>query len=83
VVKDSEVGSHRLRSPVAGAAILLAIYVAMYLAVAAIIRVLTPPDAIAQARAGNGSELVRDTSASSERDDRAAQPAEHSHARTD
>jgi len=82
-VKAPEVGSDRLRSPVAAAAILLAIYVAMYLAVAAIIHVLAPPDAIAQAPAGNGSELAHDTSAPSERDDRAAQTTEQNHARTD
>jgi hypothetical protein len=43
------VGTERLRSPIAMAAILLGIYVAMHLAVGGIIQVLTPPDAVAAA----------------------------------
>lgn len=44
-----DVGNERLRSPIAAAAILLGIYVAMHLAVGGVIHVLTPPDAVAAA----------------------------------
>ena len=41
-------GSERLHSPLAAAAILLGIYVAMYLAVGGIVELLTPPEAAAR-----------------------------------
>jgi len=64
MAKDDEVGSEHLRSPVAAAAILLGVYVAMYLAVGAIVHVLTPPDISVHARNATWVELAPDTSAS-------------------
>jgi hypothetical protein len=40
-------GSHRIRSPIAGAAVVLGIYIAMYLAVAGVVHVLALLDAAA------------------------------------
>ena len=57
-----ELNSERMRSPIAAAAILLGVYVAMYLAVAGIVHLLTPPDATARVPAGNWVELSPDTS---------------------
>ena len=57
-----ETGSARMQSPIAAAAILLGIYVAMYLAVGGIIHVLTPPDAAAHVPSGNWIELSPDPS---------------------
>ncbi|HEY4137185.1 MAG TPA: hypothetical protein VGN65_01925 [Casimicrobiaceae bacterium] len=58
--KQNEVDPSDMRSPVGAAAILLCVYVAMYLAVGAIVQVLTPPDASAHARTGNWTELAPD-----------------------
>jgi hypothetical protein len=57
-----ETDSDRMQSPIAAAAILLGIYVAMYLAVGGIVRVLAPPEAVAHVPAGNWIELSPDTS---------------------
>ena len=57
-----ETGSDQMQSPIAAAAILLGIYVAMYLAVGGIVQVLTPPEAGAQVRPGNWIELSPDPS---------------------
>jgi len=64
MAKENEVDSRHLHSPIAAAAILLAVYVAMYLAVGAIVQVLTPPDANAHAHAANWPELAPDPSTS-------------------
>ena len=45
--QDHGDGSPRLRSPIQAAAVLLGIFVAMYLAVAGLLRIVTTPDAIA------------------------------------
>ena len=45
--RNHDAGSHRMRSPIKSAVVLLSIYIAMYLAVAGITHVLTSPDAAA------------------------------------
>ena len=52
--KDSsdDVGAQRVRSPMAAGFLLLGVYIAMYLAVAGFIRLLTPADAVAVAPNG-------------------------------
>jgi hypothetical protein len=52
--KDSsdEVGAQRIGSPIAAGLLSLGIYIAMYLAVAGVVRVLTPSDAVAVAPNG-------------------------------
>ena len=57
-----ETGSDQMQSPIAAAAILLGIYVAMYLAVGGIVQVLTPPEAGAHVPPGNWIELSPDPS---------------------
>ena len=57
-----ETRSDQMQSPIAAAAILLGIYVAMYLAVGGIVHVLTPPDAAAHVPPGNWIELSPDPS---------------------
>ena len=57
-----ETGSDQMQSPIAAAAILLGIYVAMYLAVGGIVHVLTPPDAAAHVPSANWIELSPDPS---------------------
>src|SRR6266498_2294877 len=54
---DREMDSERMQSPIAAAAILLGTYVAMYLAVGAIVHVLTPPEAAAHVPPRNWIEL--------------------------
>ena len=46
---SDDAGTHRIRSPIAAGAISLGIYIAMYLTVAGVVRVLTSPDAVAVA----------------------------------
>jgi hypothetical protein len=41
---SDDAGSQRIRSPIAAGVISLGIYIAMYLTVAGVIRVVTPPD---------------------------------------
>ena len=57
-----ETRSDQMQSPIAAAAILLGIYVAMYLAVGGIVHVLTPPDAAAHVPSDNWIELSPDPS---------------------
>jgi hypothetical protein len=60
MAKQNEADLSDMRSPIGAAAILLCVYVAMYLAVGAIVQVLTPPDASAHAQTANWTELVPD-----------------------
>ena len=52
---SDDAGASRIRSPIAAGMTLLGIYIAMYLAVAGVIRVLTSPDAAAAAFASDSS----------------------------
>jgi hypothetical protein len=45
-------GAQRIQSPIAAGLLSLGIYIAMYLAVAGVVRVLTPSDAVAVAPSG-------------------------------
>ena len=52
---SDDVGAQRVRSPMATGFLLVGVYIAMYLAVAGFIRLLTPADAVAVAP--NGSTM--------------------------
>jgi hypothetical protein len=49
---NDDVGTRHVRSPIAAGLLSLGIYIAMYLAVAGVFHVLTPPDAVAIAPNG-------------------------------
>ncbi|HEY2817215.1 MAG TPA: hypothetical protein VGK44_08820 [Casimicrobiaceae bacterium] len=82
MAQQNEVDPADLRSPIGAAAILLCIYVAMYLAVGAIVQVLTPPDASAHARTANWTELAPDppTTTAGGGESMPRQEGDHAHA---
>ena len=81
MAKQNEADSSDMRSPIGAAAILLCVYVAMYLAVGAIVQLITPPDA--GAHAPNWSELAPDAPTSMGRASGSAPPQEHRDAHAD
>jgi len=77
MAKQNEVDSSDMLSPIGAAAILLCVYVAMYLAVGAIVHVLTPPDASAQTRTAKWTELAPDAPTSTAGVSGSTTPQEH------
>lgn len=83
MAKQNEVDSGDMRSPIGAAAILLCVYVAMYLAVGALVQVLTPPDASAHARTVKWTELAADAPTSTAGVSGSTTPQEHRDEHTD